>query len=81
MTCLLSAGNGLQISDGYSRVVKSRLQKNMKRFASEALPLLFGKGFIHSTIFDADAVTEFGNRSLTKNCNDVEGEGSHDYND
>ncbi len=30
---------------------------------------------------NADAVTEFRNGSITKNCNDIEGKGSHDYND
>ncbi len=41
---LLSAGSGLQIRDGYSRVIKSRLQKKLERFASEELPLLIDKG-------------------------------------
>ena len=75
---LLSAGSSLQISDGYSRVIKST-SKKIERFASEALPLLIDKGFIQSTIYDADAVTEFRNGSVTKSCSDVEGEGNHDY--
>lgn len=43
---LLSAGSGLQFSDGYSRVRKSQLQKKIQRFASEELPLLIDIGFI-----------------------------------
>ena len=64
---LVTAGSGLQISDGYSRVIKSILQKKIERFASEELLLLIDKEFIQSTMFDADAVTEF--RNVTGNCN------------
>jgi hypothetical protein len=77
---LLSAGTSLQISDGYSRVIKSRLQKKIERFASEELPILIEKGFILSSMLPANVVTEIRNRSVAKNCNSVEGEGSHDHN-
>ena len=61
---LLSAGSGLQISDGYSRVIKSRLQKKIERFANEELPLLIDKGFTQSKTLAASDVTGFS--SVTK---------------
>ncbi|HKI07529.1 MAG TPA: hypothetical protein VKA09_03980 [Nitrososphaeraceae archaeon] len=76
---LLSAGTSLQISDGNSRVIKSRLQKKIERFASEELPILIEKGLILSSMLPANVVTEIRNRSVAKNCNSVEGEGSHDH--
>jgi hypothetical protein len=75
---LLSAGN-LQMSDSYSRVIKSRLQKKIALFASKELPLLIEKGFIQLTMFDARSVTEI--RNVTGNCNNVKGESNHDDND
>jgi hypothetical protein len=64
---LLSAGSELQISDGYSRVTKSRLQKKIERFASEELPLLIDKGFIQSTKFGVSDVAEFRNVTINRN--------------
>ena len=61
-----------QFSDGYSRTIKSRLQKKVERFASEELPLLIDKGLIPSSILDAICVTKFRNGSVTENCNNVE---------
>jgi hypothetical protein len=48
-----------EISGGYSRVIKSRLQKKIQRFAMEELPILVEKGYLD--------VTEF--RNVTGNCN------------
>ena len=48
-----------EISGGYSRVIKSRLQKKIQRFAMEELPILVEKGYLD--------VTEF--RNVTENCN------------
>jgi hypothetical protein len=50
------AGAG-QISPGYDRVIRSRLQKKAQFFIKQELPLLVENGF----------VTEFCN--ITKNCN------------
>ncbi len=58
-----------EISVDYSRVIKSRLQKKIERFASEELPLLIEKGLIPSSILDANVVTKFRNSSVTENCN------------
>ena len=43
---LLSAAS-LQICDGYSRTINSRLKKKVERFASQQLPLLIDKGGFH----------------------------------
>ena len=67
---LLWAGSGLQISDGYSRVIKLRLQKKIERFASKELPLLIDKGFIQSKTLEASDVTGFSN--VIENCNTEE---------
>ena len=67
---MLSAGIGLQISDGYSRVIKSRLQKKIDRFASEELALLTDNGFVQSKTLEASDVTGFSND--TENCNTEE---------
>lgn len=64
---LLSAGSGLQISDGYGRVIKSRLPNKRERFASEELPLLIDKGFIQSKTLEASDATGFS--KVTENCN------------
>ena len=48
-----------EISGGYSRVIKSRPQKKIQRFAMEELPILVEKGYLD--------VTEF--RNVTGNCN------------
>jgi hypothetical protein len=64
---LLSAGSGLQISNGYNRVIKSRIQNKIERFASEKLPLLMDNGLIRPPILDAHAVIEFHN--VSGNCN------------
>lgn len=48
-----------EISGDYSRVIKSRLQKKIQRFAMEELPILVEKGYLD--------VTEF--RNVTGNCN------------
>jgi hypothetical protein len=66
----VSAGSGLQITDGYSRVIKSRLQKKIERFITEELPLLIDKGFIQSKTLAASDVTGFS--SVTENCNTEE---------
>jgi hypothetical protein len=63
-----------QFSDGYSRIIKSRLQKKIERFASEELPLLIDKGLLPSSILDANFVKKFRNGSVTENCNNVERE-------
>jgi hypothetical protein len=78
---LSSVGSSLQISDGYSRVIKSRLQRKIERFASEELPMLIEKGLILSSMLHTNDVTEFRNRSVTKNCNTIEGEGSYGHTD
>ena len=62
----VSAGSDLQITAGYSRVIKSRLQKKIERFTSEELPLLIDKGFIQSKTLAASDVTGFN--SVTENC-------------
>ena len=67
---MLSVGSGLQTSDGYSRVIKSRLQKKIDRFASEELALLTDNGFIQSKTLEASDVTGFSND--TENCNTEE---------
>ena len=48
-----------EISGGYSRVIKSRLQKKIEVFVSKELPILVEKGYLD--------VTEF--RNVTGNCN------------
>ena len=78
---LLSGDGSLKISGGYSRVIKSRLQKKIEHLASEELPLLIEKELILSSMFHANDVTEIRNRIVTKNCNTVEGEGSHGHTD
>ena len=55
----LSVDKTHQFSNGYSRTIKSRLQKKIERFASEELPLLIEKGCLD--------VTEFPN--VTENSN------------
>ncbi|MGH9989863.1 MAG: hypothetical protein ACREAS_05435, partial [Nitrososphaera sp.] len=48
-----------EISGGYSRVIKSRLQKKLEVFVNQGLPILVEKGYLD--------VTEF--RNVTENCN------------
>ena len=48
-----------EISGGYSRVIKSRLQKKLEVFVNQELPILVEKGYLD--------VTEF--RNVTGNCN------------
>ncbi len=48
-----------EISEGYSRVIKSRLQKKLEVFVNQELPILIEKGYLD--------VTEF--RNVTENCN------------
>ena len=48
-----------EIRGGYSRVIKSRLQKKLEVFVNQELPILVGKGYLD--------VTEF--RNVTENCN------------
>jgi hypothetical protein len=77
----LLSSTSLQISDGYSRVIRSRLQKKkIERFASEELPLLIEKALLlpSSTILDANSsgVAKFRNGSVTENCNNAEGRAS-----
>jgi hypothetical protein len=47
-----------EISGGYSRVIKSRLQKKLEVFVNQELPILVEKGYLD--------VTEF--RNVTENC-------------
>ncbi len=61
------SGASLKISDGYNRVIKSRLQKKIECFASEELPFLIDKGFIQSTMFEAGDATEFCNVTVSYN--------------
>jgi hypothetical protein len=56
------------VSGGYSRVIKSRLQKKIEVFVNRELPILVEKGYLD--------VTEFRNGSVTENCNRQEGEDS-----
>ena len=48
-----------EIRGGYSRVIKSRLQKKLEVFVNQELPILVEKGYLD--------VTEF--RNVTENCN------------
>jgi hypothetical protein len=48
-----------EISGGYSRVIKSRLQKKLEVFVNQELSILVEKGYLD--------VTEF--RNVTENCN------------
>jgi hypothetical protein len=48
-----------EINGGYSRVIKSRLQKKLEVFVNQELPILVEKGFLD--------VTEF--RNVTENSN------------
>jgi hypothetical protein len=48
-----------EISGGYSRVIKSRLQKKLEMFVNQELPILVEKGYLD--------VTEF--RNVTENRN------------
>ena len=48
-----------EISEGYNRVIKSRLQKKLEVFVNQELPILVEKGYLD--------VTEF--RNVTENCN------------
>ena len=48
-----------EISGGYSRVIKPRLQKKLEVFVNQELPILVRKGYLD--------VTEF--RNVTENCN------------
>jgi hypothetical protein len=50
-----------EISGGYSRVIKSRLQKKIEVFVNQELPILIEKGYVD--------VTEF--RNVTENCNAI----------
>ena len=51
-----------EVSGGYSRVIKSRLQKKLDVFVNQELPVLVEKGYLD--------VTEF--RSVTENRNNAE---------
>jgi hypothetical protein len=53
------SGNLAAVSDGYNRVMRSRLHKKVQLFISQELPLLVEKGY----------VTEFRNSNVTENCN------------
>jgi hypothetical protein len=48
-----------EVSGGYSRVIKSRLQKKLEMFVNQELPILIEKGYLD--------VTEF--RNVTENSN------------
>jgi hypothetical protein len=48
-----------EVSGGYSRVIKSRLQKKIEVFVNQELPILVQKGYVD--------VTEF--RNVTENRN------------
>ena len=48
-----------EISGGYSRAIKSRIQKKLEVFVNQELPILVEKGYLD--------VTEF--RNVTENCN------------
>lgn len=50
-----------EVSGGYGRVIKSRLQKKLEVFVNQELPILVEKGYLD--------VTEFCNGSVTENCN------------
>jgi hypothetical protein len=57
---LTGAANQEQFNDGYSRVIKSRLQKKVEFFVNQELPLLIENEYLVD-------VTEF--RNVTENCN------------
>jgi hypothetical protein len=57
-----------EISGGYSRVIKSRLQKKIEVFVSQELPILVEKGYLD--------VTEFRSGSVAENCNNAKAESS-----
>ena len=54
-----------QFNDGYTRIIKSRLQKKIKVFVNQEPPILVQKGYVD--------VTEFRHGSVTENCNREEG--------